>query len=594
MSISRIVSTSKDGIGSTNPNTSSSINTTGATLIEVTVSHDAGSTVTISDSKSNTWNLIYTLTGAEKLSKFYAYTIGAGLTGSGHTFSVNGASAFCPLAVVAYSGTNLTYDSHSAGVSNNSTSTVSSGSLTPPASQALITSALAWNATATPTSLAVSGGGLAIQETQPWVSGQSYGLSVADEIQSSATARNAAWSWSGGGNGVTFEVSYYEAVVSPLAPRLVALESFDGFGGDTTQFARKWTRNSTTLSTSHPQAGTYGAGFASATGASRAIPFTGTKVVVGFWYYWDGSAVPAIHLCYFGSTGAAYDGFNGVCALDADASGQLLVKRGVNPGTTVATSSPCLNASANNLIQFYYDVQDSGTYLVYCNGVQVLSGSGDLNPGTNTLANVNFGCAVTIGWDSVFAFTTLGPDIIASSDLSVTMFRPSTGNGANTGLTPSTGTDHGALVDEAIANDDTDYNSGGAGVKDTYIFDASSLSGKTIYGVTLTMVVKATSAGTNTIAAVARVGGTDYDGTTQAITTSYAYYEQVWTVDPTGAAWTAGSLEFGMKSIASAAANRLTAVYLEVLHETVGVSTGAARLVGDMAIKTRLVGGVLA
>jgi hypothetical protein len=49
--------------------------------------------------------------------------------------------------------------------------------------------------------------------------------------------------------------------------------------------------------------------------------------------------------------------------------------------------------------------------------------------------------------------------------------------GSNAGLTPSTGTDHGALVDETPPNQ-TDYNSSATvGAKDTYNYPSMALTG---------------------------------------------------------------------------------------------------------------------
>jgi hypothetical protein len=398
----------------------------------------------------------------------------------------------------------------------------------------------------------------------------------------------------------TSRILEVEAITTTgITPRLLLAESFDGFGGDNGQWNRKWTRSSSTLSASHPKTGAYGAGFGPNTGFYRTVPISDSAFLVGFWYWWDGTTAPTSPMMLFGETGTAYNGGNAVCGLTNDASGRLLVLSGSTvPGTTRATSAACLTANANNFIQFFYDVQDSGIYVVRCNGTQVLSGSADLAPTGSpaVLRWINTGVENGVGFDSIFVFDHVDATDLVTIDQTVSMFRPSTGNGANTGLTPSTGTDHGALVDESVPNDDTDYNSGGAGVTDTYVFDLSALSGKTIYGLVLTMSAKATSAGTNTIAGVARIGGTDYVGTTQNLTTAYLYYEQVWTVRPSdGAAWSAGaSMEFGVRSIASAAANRITAVFLDVVHSDAVTVTGAVRLVGEMRIKTRLTGGVLA
>lgn len=125
--------------------------------------------------------------------------------------------------------------------------------------------------------------------------------------------------------------------------------------------------------------------------------------------------------------------------------------------------------------------------------------------------------------------------------------------GSNVGLTPSTGTDHGALVDETAANADTDYNSTAtAGVKDTYQYP-NMVSAGDIIAVHPMLLVRKTDAAPKTIAPVVRHAGTDYDGTTQVVGVKYSYLDQIYTQNPgTSAAWTAAdvnAVQVGMKSV---------------------------------------------
>jgi len=93
-------------------------------------------------------------------------------------------------------------------------------------------------------------------------------------------------------------------------------------------------------------------------------------------------------------------------------------------------------------------------------------------------------------------------------DATVSCLTPQTGNGANTGLTTSTGSDHGALVGDFPHDTDTTYNVGSsAGLKDTYNFTNLSIN-KAVFAVQATARVRKT-AGTATAAIVARLGGTD-------------------------------------------------------------------------------------
>jgi len=362
---------------------------------------------------------------------------------------------------------------------------------------------------------------------------------------------------------------------------LVFLESFDGWGGNSAQADRVYTSIGAgsvkfTDVAGHVKTGTYAMGNASGEAYNRPISISGGTVTFGFWIYWVTGWRPHMEgVCVAFTSSVPYDGFNAVCALYVNIDGTLGVRRGFNPGTVLDTSAVCLSSDALNYIEVQFTFGASGSYIVKCNQVEVLNGSGDM--GGTTIAGILFGNAGRVNDPPIDVYALDDFWLLDSSGSApynnflgpqqVVCFRPSTGNGANTGLTPSTGTDHGALVDDAVANDDTDYNGGGAGVKDTYLFDTSILAGKTINGVQLSLCAKATAAGTNTIAGVTRIGGTDYAGSTQAITTSYDYYQQPWGPRPSdGAAWTQADVaEFGMSSIASAGANRLTLAFIEVL-----------------------------
>ena len=130
-----------------------------------------------------------------------------------------------------------------------------------------------------------------------------------------------------------------------------------------------------------------------------------------------------------------------------------------------------------------------------------------------------------------------------------------TGDGANTGWTPSTGTSHFGTVDETGQNSDTDYNSSATvGAIDTYTFPTFSTSGQ-ILAVAAKMVARKDDAGTRQIVAETRSGGTNRDGaTTQTMGSTYVGYAEYYNTNPaTSAAWDAtgvNNTEIGQKVIA--------------------------------------------
>jgi hypothetical protein len=125
--------------------------------------------------------------------------------------------------------------------------------------------------------------------------------------------------------------------------------------------------------------------------------------------------------------------------------------------------------------------------------------------------------------------------------------------GTNHGLTCSTGTDHGALVDESTPNEDTDYVSGStANLKDTFNFPNMASSG-TVKAVQVLIRARKTDQGTKTIRPVVRSGGTDFAGTTVTPAVSYVYQAQIYETDPnTSIPWTTAGVntaEAGMQIV---------------------------------------------
>lgn len=254
-------------------------------------------------------------------------------------------------------------------------------------------------------------------------------------------------------------------------------------------------------------------------------------------------------------------------AISVDTTGKLLLRLG-SGGALLDTGTTTIAPNTYYHVQMKFVIDDaSGSFELRLDGSASaeLSYSGDTRNGaTATWDNIDFR-GQSLNADSPFVRfddVVLG-DLTDSGvagnpandwlgDLRVLTKFPETGNGANTGLTPSTGSDHGALVDESTPNDDTDYNSGLAvSDKDTYTFPTLGVSTSAIIAIEPVLRAKKTDAGSRSICPVLRSGGVDYDGADQALTTSYAYYGQVYHDDPdTGLPWdeTAwDALEVGMK-----------------------------------------------
>ena len=122
--------------------------------------------------------------------------------------------------------------------------------------------------------------------------------------------------------------------------------------------------------------------------------------------------------------------------------------------------------------------------------------------------------------------------------------------------TPSSGSDHGALVDEIPPNDGTDYvASGTIGQIDSFKFPPITPLTGSVYAVLLMPNMVKSVPGGRQVANFVRSGGSDFAGTAQSIAqTTYRYYPQMYALNPNGSvAWTVTSvnaMEGGVKIVA--------------------------------------------
>lgn len=333
---------------------------------------------------------------------------------------------------------------------------------------------------------------------------------------------------------------------------LLFLESFDGYGGDRSHMTEWATAPFMTAVSppgrtgSHCQWGGFGGD------AVRNLTPATSTVIIGFAFYWVGNTG-------WISLGDSAGGSNRQCQMNMQNTGKLAFYRGWGGTLLEETASAVLTLNAWNSIEAKIAVGNSGTWTVKCNGVTVLNGSGDTQEqATSAIGSLRIapsGTSDNSGIDDLWMLDSSGAalnDFLG--DCRIECLLPQTGNGANTGLTPSTGTDHGALVDELPADDDTTYNAGStAGVKDTYAFTNLTISGTPV-AVQLNARATKSDVAAKQLALVARLGSTDYDGTTQSVIgTTYIQYQQRWPTRPSdGGAWTISDVnaaEFGLKVV---------------------------------------------
>ena len=127
-----------------------------------------------------------------------------------------------------------------------------------------------------------------------------------------------------------------------------------------------------------------------------------------------------------------------------------------------------------------------------------------------------------------------------------------TGDGAKKELTPSSGTNHYALVDESVADDADEvyyYSTSMSSKTDTFTYADCGLGSATINSVTIYARCKRGSSAGAAYTAI-KIGETYYNDTFGTLTTSFANYSKAYTTSPaTGSAWTVSeidSAEFGV------------------------------------------------
>ena len=132
MAWSLVANPSKSSAGPTF--TTSGVNTTGADLLIVFIT-SGSTTPSLSDSFSNTWTLIASITGSHGLS--YLYYCSAPTVGAGHTFTTDKTN-FGTITVQAWSGSAASPLDQFSSFGTSTTTTVQPGSITPLSNNELI------------------------------------------------------------------------------------------------------------------------------------------------------------------------------------------------------------------------------------------------------------------------------------------------------------------------------------------------------------------------------------------------------------------------------------------------------------------------
>ncbi len=214
--------------------TTPAINTTGASLIVVVGSTNAG-TSTVSDNKSNTWHVLSTWAGGNNdIQIFYAYTP---TTSSTQTFTITsvGSGNYPSLVVSAWSGTLATsavFDTQNGSSTTNSVTSFGTGSITPASMGELLIGGLGMGPCTAPTNISLSPG-FSILGSNGVTGCQGEAVSSAYLIDSSTNAIGPQWSWSPIVGGVVTDIAAFESAV-PSISSFSASPSAIGSGASST------------------------------------------------------------------------------------------------------------------------------------------------------------------------------------------------------------------------------------------------------------------------------------------------------------------------------------------------------------------------
>lgn len=191
-----------------NGGTTSSVDSTGGNFVVVAVaSYEPSAAPTVSDSKGNTYSALtaQAVSGSHRIQLFYTANA---TVGSGHTVTISGATSYSSASVAVFSGVKTTspFDQQNGVASGGSP--LSTGSVTPTEDNELVFAGISMNSA--PSALSINGG-FSTPAVVYFVGGSAYGVGSAYLIQTTATAANPAWSWTGGDNMTAAIATFKEA-----------------------------------------------------------------------------------------------------------------------------------------------------------------------------------------------------------------------------------------------------------------------------------------------------------------------------------------------------------------------------------------------
>ncbi|HET9613702.1 MAG TPA: hypothetical protein VFP22_02725 [Candidatus Limnocylindrales bacterium] len=342
----------------------------------------------------------------------------------------------------------------------------------------------------------------------------------------------------------------------------MALLFMDGFDTYTAEadLEKRWstdifqTSSFAAITSAAGRNGGNGLRFANNSSISTPLGVNAGTLYAGFWFVGAASGADTNWICSF------QDGATAQVVLYLNGSGKIAAYRGFATAL-LGTGTRTITSGVGHYIELKVVFHGStGSLEVRVDGTTDLSLTGlNTAPSGNAYAN-RFGIGARSGfqashdYDDVYVCDSTGSaNNNFLGDVRVSALVP-TGAGNYTQWTPSTGSNW-QNVDDGAPNGDTDYNSDSTtGHRDSFVMGDLPATAATVLAVQYSLVARKDDAGTRQIAPFVRIGGTDYDGTTVSVSSSYDLYREIHETSPASSvAWTVSEvngMEYGYKEVA--------------------------------------------
>lgn len=246
-----------------------------------------------------------------------------------------------------------------------------------------------------------------------------------------------------------------------------------------------------------------------------------------------------------------------IAAVYMDSTGKLNIARDVDTSpTSLASSATALNDSAWYYIEArYIPLNTGGTFEVRINGTTEINFTGDTTNGLENVRNLGLGgdFTATSFYDDLYILDTSGTSNNTYLGDATVYTEVPTADTTEASFSPSSGTDHFAMVDDAadIDDDATYVENATLGATDRYTSGALGVTG-TVHAVQISTTARKTDSASRAFKSSIKSGATEKeDGTEHFLNASYLVYIDIYEVDPnTSSAWTitnVDAMDFGFK-----------------------------------------------